>query len=98
MSRRIWDIPGGIHPAENKQQSLQSGIITANIPAELVVPVQQHIGAPGKPCVNVGDNVLKGQVIAEANGFVSLPTHAPTSGEIIAIESRPVQHPSQIDG
>jgi len=98
MSRRIWDIPGGIHPAENKQQSLQTSIITANIPAELVVPVQQHIGAPGKPCVEVGDKVLKGQVIAEDDGFVSLPTHAPTSGEIIAIESRPVQHPSQIDG
>ncbi|OUS04660.1 electron transport complex subunit RsxC [Gammaproteobacteria bacterium 42_54_T18] len=98
MSRRIWDIPGGIHPAENKQQSLQTHIITAHIPAELVVPVQQHIGAPGKPCVEVGDKVLKGQMIAEANGFVSLPTHAPTSGEIIAIESRPVQHPSQIDG
>lgn len=98
MSRRIWDIPGGIHPAENKSQSLQTPIIKADIPAELIVPVQQHIGAAGKPCVEIGDRVLKGQVIAEADGFVSLPTHAPTSGEVIAIETRPVQHPSQIDG
>ncbi|OUS28917.1 electron transport complex subunit RsxC [Gammaproteobacteria bacterium 45_16_T64] len=98
MSRQIWDIPGGIHPAQNKIQSLQTEITRADIPAELVIPTQQHIGAPAKPCVEVGDKVLKGQVIAEGNGFVSLPVHAPTSGEVIAIESRPIQHPSQIDG
>ena len=97
MSRRIWDFPGGIHPAQNKQQSLNSAIIQADIPDELIIPLQQHIGASSKTCVNVGDKVLKGQIIAQANGFVSLPVHASTSGEIIAIESRPVQHPSQID-
>lgn len=97
MSRRIWDIPGGIHPPENKQQSSRNAIRPAAIPARLVVPVQQHIGAPAKPLVQVGDHVLKGQKIGEATGFVSLPVHAPTSGVVEAIELHAVQHPSQID-
>lgn len=98
MSRRIWDIPGGVHPPQNKDQSNGTAIAPAPIPPELIIPLAQHIGAPAKPVVSVGDKVLKGQVIAQAAGFVSVPKHAPSSGEIIAIESRPVQHPSQIDG
>lgn len=97
MSRRIWDIPGGIHPPENKKQSSAVSIRPAKIPERLYVPVQQHIGAPAKPIVHVGDKVLKGQKIAEATGYVSLPVHAPTSGVIEAIGLHPVQHPSQID-
>ncbi|MEZ5508907.1 MAG: electron transport complex subunit RsxC [Gammaproteobacteria bacterium] len=97
MSRRIWDIPGGIHPPENKKQSSGVSIRPAGIPERLYVPVQQHIGAPAKPIVHVGDKVLKGQKIAEATGFVSLPVHAPTSGVVEAIGLHPVQHPSQID-
>ena len=94
MSRHIWDFHGGIHPPENKKQSSETSIRWAGMPERLVVPVQQHIGAPGKPCVAVGDKVLKGQKLAEANGFVSLPVHAPTSGSVEAIELRPIQHPS----
>ncbi len=97
MSRRIWDIPGGIHPPENKQQSSGSTIRKAAVPTRLIVPVQQHIGAPAKPLVQVGDTVLKGQKIGEATGFVSLPVHAPSSGVVEAIGLHAVQHPSQID-
>ncbi|ROS05806.1 electron transport complex protein RnfC [Sinobacterium caligoides] len=97
MSRRIYDIPGGIHPAENKQQSLKRPIQSACIPKQLILPVAQHIGAPAKPIVSVGDTVLKGQKIAEANGFVSVPIHAPSSGTVTAIEPRPVTHFSGLD-
>lgn len=97
MSRRIWDIPGGIHPPENKQQSSGNAIRKAAVPTRLTVPVQQHIGAPAKPLVQVGDHVLKGQKIGEATGFVSLPVHAPSSGVVEAIGLHSVQHPSQID-
>ncbi|RLU01566.1 electron transport complex subunit RsxC [Ketobacter sp.] len=97
MSRHIWDFHGGIHPPENKKQSSETSIRWAGLPERLVVPVQQHIGAPAKPCVNVGDPVLKGQKLAEAAGFVSLPVHAPTSGTVAAIELRPIQHPSGMD-
>lgn len=97
MSRRIWDIPGGVHPPENKVQSSGAPIRPAPIPERLYIPLQQHIGAPAKPIVNVGDQVLKGQKIGEASGFVSAPVHAPTSGTVDAIALHPVQHPSQID-
>jgi electron transport complex protein RnfC len=92
--RKIWDIPGGIHPAENKAQSLHNPIASAGIPPQLILPLAQHIGAPASPIVNVGDRVLKGQMIAEAKGFVSAPVHAPTSGTIAAIEARVIPHPS----
>jgi len=98
LIRKVWDIHGGIHPAENKQQSLQSPIQAAGIPPQLILPLAQHIGAPASPIISVGDRVLKGQMIAEAKGFVSAPVHAPTSGTVVAIESRLIPHPSGMSG
>jgi len=98
LIRKVWDIHGGIHPAENKQQSLQSPIQAAGIPPQLILPLAQHIGAPASPIISVGDRVLKGQMIAEAKGFVSAPVHAPTSGTVSAIESRLIPHPSGMSG
>jgi electron transport complex protein RnfC len=92
--RKIFDFHGGIHPPENKHQSLVSPIANAGIPPELVLPLSQHIGAPASPVVSVGDSVLKGQMIAAARGFVSVPVHAPTSGTITAVEDRLIAHPS----
>ena len=92
--RKIYDFHGGIHPPENKHQSLQEPIELAGIPDQLTLPLSQHIGAPAACVVSVGEKVLKGQVIARANGFVSVPLHAPTSGVISAIEHRAVAHPS----
>ncbi len=92
--RKIFDFHGGIHPPENKGQSLHGGIRDAGIPPELVLPLSQHIGAPANPVVAVGEQVLKGQMIAEAPGFVSVPLHAPSSGTVTAIEDRLIAHPS----
>ncbi len=92
--RKIFDFHGGIHPPENKHQSVWSPIADAGIPPELIIPLSQHIGTPASPLVSVGERVLKGQVIAEARGFVSVPKHAPTSGTIQAIEDRLIAHPS----
>ncbi|MFV8820086.1 electron transport complex subunit RsxC [Haliea sp. E17] len=92
--RKIHDFHGGIHPAENKHQSLRTPVRDAGIPAQLVLPLAQHIGAPSRPIVEVGERVLKGQKIAEAASVVSAALHAPTSGTIAAIESRQVAHPS----
>lgn len=85
---------GGIHPAENKHQSTTRAIRPAPLASELTLPLQQHIGAPAVPCVDVGARVLKGQVIASPQGFVSVPVHAPTSGIITAIEQRMLPHVS----
>ena len=92
--RKLFDFHGGIHPPENKHQSLTLPIRDAGIPPELVLPLSQHIGAPASPVVAVGERVLKGQMIAEPLGFVSVPVHAPTSGTITAIEERLIAHPS----
>ncbi|MEH6517431.1 MAG: electron transport complex subunit RsxC [Halioglobus sp.] len=92
--RKIFDFHGGIHPPENKHQSVARAIAQAGIPTQLVIPVSQHIGAPAQPVVEEGDRVLGGQLIAAAKGFVSVPSHAPTSGTILAIEERMIAHPS----
>lgn len=97
-TRKIWDIPGGIHPQENKTQSVQTPISAAPIPKQLVFPLGQHIGAPAEPCVEVGQYVLRGEKIAEAKGFVSAPIHASSSGTITAIEQRPIPHSSGLSG
>lgn len=92
--RKTHNFHGGIHPPENKHQSVATPIADAGIPPQLTVPLSQHIGAPAQPVVSIGDHVLKGQVIAEPRGFVSVPKHAPSSGTVVAIEDRLVPHPS----
>lgn len=92
--RKIWDIPGGVHPPENKTQSNQTAIGVLPLPAYVVLPLNQHIGAQAIPTVQVGDQVLTGQKIAEAQGLVSAPVHASISGTVIAIEERAIPHAS----
>lgn len=81
---------GGVHPFEGKELSKDKPIRELLPKGELVYPVSQHIGAPAKPIVAVGDTVLKGQMIAEAGGFVSSPIFASVSGTVKAIEPRRV--------
>jgi len=82
--------PGGVHPDEMKITKDKS-FVRMSIPAVVVVPLSQHIGAPNTPTVKVGDHVKIGQVIGSSTAFVSAPVHATVSGEVIAIEPRP--HP-----
>ena len=91
---RLHTFHGGIHPADNKSQSNHRPIQQVPLPPELILPLHQHIGAAAKPVVQAGEQVLKGQLIADADGFVSVPLHAPTSGTVTAIEERPVPHAS----
>lgn len=94
MSRKLYRFHGGIHLPEQKAISTGEPIRRAPVPDRLVLPLQQHIGAPAKPAVKVGDKVLKGQQIAHPEGMVSAPIHASSSGTVTAIEQRPVPHPS----
>jgi len=73
---------GGIHPYDGKELSKSKPIKKYNPSGELVYLMSQHIGAPAKPIVKVGDRVLVGQTIAEAGGFVSAPVHASVSGTV----------------
>ncbi|WP_444935160.1 electron transport complex subunit RsxC [Microbulbifer sp. JTAC008] len=88
------DFPGGVHPPENKHQSTGEPIGVIPLAEDLIVPLLQHSGTTAIPLVNLGDKVLKGQKIAEADGFISCPVHAPSSGRVMAIEPYPVPHPS----
>ena len=94
MSRKLWTFPGGIHPPMHKEVSNQTPIRNTPLPQRLFVPLHQHIGTTTKPLVNPGDKVLKGQKIALADGYISAPIHAPTSGTIAEIGPYPVPHPS----
>jgi len=71
-----------------KHLSKDAEIERIEIPRQVILPVSQHIGAPAKAIVAAGDVVAKGQVVAEANGFVSVPIHASVSGKILAVEPR----------
>ena len=95
--RQIFDIHGGIHPPERKDMSNPGWVSDCDMPSKLVLPVTQHIGAPARPVVEVGDTVLGGQMIAEAQGPVSVPVHAPSSGTVTAIEARAVPHASGLN-
>ncbi len=97
MTRTLHAFPGGLHMPDNKAMSLGTPIAVMPLPKRLVIPLQQHIGAPAKPIVKVGDRVLKGQVLARPEGFVSVPVHAGTSGTVVAIEALPVPHPSGME-
>ena len=94
MQEKFWEIPGGIHPAERKELSNRTPIQQAPLPKRLLLPLGQHIGAAAEPCVAVGQRVRKGEKIANANGFVSVPLHAPTSGTIAFIGEQPYPHAS----
>lgn len=96
--RRLWRFHGGIHLPDEKELSAGKPVKTVPLPSYLIIPLRQHIGAPAKPLVRVGDWVLKGQRIAEAQGYVSAPIHASSSGTVTAIEERPVPHPSGLSG
>ena len=93
---KIWEFPGGIYPPENKIQSTQLPLGSLPIPPQLIIPLNQHIGSPAKPVIQVGDKVLAGQLIAEADGIFSANVHASSSGTISAIDNFALPHPSGI--
>lgn len=82
---------GGIHPPDSKHQTEHAAIERMPLPSRVVIPLQQHLGAPCEPLVKVGDEVQEGQKIGEPKGFVSAPVHASISGTVAAIENLP--HP-----
>lgn len=90
---KLFKLRGGIHPEEKKHTSALP-IEALPMPKRLYVPLQQHIGAAAELVVKAGDTVLRGQLLARSNGFISAPVHAPASGKILAIEKVTAPHPS----
>jgi electron transport complex protein RnfC len=96
MILRKLTFKGGVHPPEHKELAEQQSIEKPPLPAVVVIPLQQHLGAPAEPIVKAGDLVKTGDKIGEARGFVSVPIHASVSGKVLAIERRP--HPVSGEG
>jgi electron transport complex protein RnfC len=95
---KLWRFHGGIHLPDEKALSNQDHVRDVALPSRLVIPLQQHIGAPARACVAVGDHVKTGQLIGEAQGYVSANIHASSSGTVAAITTHPVIHPSGLPG
>jgi H+/Na+-translocating ferredoxin:NAD+ oxidoreductase subunit C len=92
MSRELHKFKGGVHPPDHKAESNSRPLHAAPLPAKLVIPLRQHLGNPAKPVVGVGDRVLKGQMIGEADGYISTAVHASSSGIVSAIGPAVVPH------
>ena len=63
---------GGIHPKYNKEMSTGITPLRTILPETVVIPMQQHIGAPCQPLVQVGDRVLRGQKIGDGEGYYDI--------------------------
>lgn len=88
MSHKFY---GGVHPAEHKEATERKPVVPLEeAPAQVVIPMSMHVGAPCKPIVAVGDEVTVGQKIGEIAGL-GAPIHASVSGKVVAVEPRP--HP-----
>ncbi|MFN2309875.1 MAG: electron transport complex subunit RsxC [Gammaproteobacteria bacterium] len=92
--RLLHRFHGGLHLADNKALSNHRPVRRAPLPARLILPLSQHIGEAAEPVVSPGERVLKGQVIASARGYVSVPIHASSSGTVVEIADHAVPHPS----
>jgi len=91
---KIFKFNGGIQAETKKSVSTTEPITKIKIPKKIILPLRQHIGNIPKLKVAIGDYVLKGQLIAEADGNVSAAIHAPTSGMIKSLEKLMIPHPS----
>lgn len=89
MSDKPRNFKGGVHPDDSKALSASKPVQTVPLLDKYTVIVHQNIGASPEIIVKKGDLVKKGQMIAKATGFVSVPLHAPTSGTVTAIEKCP---------
>ena len=94
MSRELFSFNGGVHPPEHKSESNTRPIHPPLLPRRLVIPLRQHIGTPAKPIVEISERVLKGQMIAAADGAISAAIHASSSGIVTAIDMQTMPHAS----
>ncbi|RIX43512.1 MAG: electron transport complex subunit RsxC [Rhodocyclales bacterium GT-UBC] len=97
MLMNLFKFKGGVKPPTNKTQSVGLPIAQAPLPSSLIVPLHQSIGGTPRPVVQAGDKVLKGQLIGEADGWISAAVHAPTSGTVRAVAMHVQPHPSGLD-
>lgn len=94
LMEKFFGLSWGIHPEDHKRPAADAATRTMPVPERLFVSLSQHIGAPARPAVLVGQQVKKGDKLADPQGAVSAAIHAPTSGTVTAIGEIPAPHPS----
>ena len=93
---RPYRTKGGVHAPHNKNTAHKESVFLPT-PSMVVLPMTQHIGAPCKPLVKVGDTVDVGQKIAASDAFVSAPIHASVSGKVKKIDKVTMPSGSKVD-
>ena len=88
----------GVHPDDHKRPASDAAVRKLPIPPRVHLMLSQHVGAPSRPVVLVGQKVKKGELIAAAQGNISAPLHASTSGTISAIGEITAPHASGLSG
>ena len=96
FNRELHSFPGGLELKTYKELTNDKESFITPLPDKIILPLQQHIGSPSEAIVKIGDAVLKGQKIAQASGYVSVPVHASTSGKIIDISTCPAPQDQSI--
>jgi electron transport complex protein RnfC len=96
VASKTWALPRSIHPPTHKAQSLREPIRVLPLPERLVIPLTQPGYAQPELFVKVGDQVLKGQLLARGTGALNLACHASSSGTVTAIVELPVPNASGI--
>ena len=94
--KRPFRTKGGVHAPHNKNTAHKESVIMP-VPAMVALPMTQHIGAPCKPMVKVGDTVDVGQQIAGSDAFVSAPIHASVSGKVKKIDKITMPDGGKVD-
>ncbi|MDH3591958.1 MAG: electron transport complex subunit RsxC, partial [Planctomycetota bacterium] len=79
----------GVHPDEHKELTASVRVRRMPFPGEVVLPLRQHAGNPARVLVKAGDRVERGDKVAAADGFVSVPIHASATGTVTAVELWP---------
>ena len=97
IGHRFWHFHGGLKLRHWKKISISEPLEFAGVPPQLIIALKQHVGVAATPLVEIGQKVLKGEMIADVDGALGAPIHAPTSGTISAIEPRLVPHPSALE-
>jgi len=93
----LFQVRGGVKLSYRKELSSESAIVRMPVPKRLFIPLQQHVGSPSEPVVEVGQWVGKGQLIGRGGRGISANVHASTSGTVTAIEERVAPHPSGLN-
>jgi Na+-translocating ferredoxin:NAD+ oxidoreductase subunit C len=94
LDRFFKDPSWGVHPDDHKRPAADVPLRFLPTPERIYMPLHQHVGGAARPIVLVGQKILKGQVLAEAQGNISAPIHAPVSGTVFAIGDVTAPHPS----